>query len=254
MRANIKRNYIYLRHLGIRQFIKYLIAPNKALLKVKLFDKNIYIRKNTPDLIVSISSLGNEFKCLRYLLPSDYDGLIVDAGAYIGTASLALHDLYPDATIVAIEPSSSNLNVLKKNISQFNNIKIRHSALASVSGKVINLNDRSTGEWGFTLVKKPHDKVDAYAMEKIKTTSLKELIKDLSAKEIGILKLDIEGGEMDLFENSLPELENAIVIFAELHERIIPGVEEKFLQISKKRILIKDDREKFLSIRPQNFI
>ena len=128
-----KSNKTYLRYLGIKQYISYIFSPNNSLLCFKLFKKRIYIRKNTPDLDVAISSLGKEFKSLEYLLPSDFKGLIVDAGAYIGTASLALHDLYPDATIIAIEPSSNNLSVLKKNISKCKNIKIIHSALTSES-------------------------------------------------------------------------------------------------------------------------
>ncbi len=254
MIRNLKLNITYLKYLGIKQYLKYIFSLNNSLLQVKLFKKKIYIRKNTPDLIVAISSLGKEFKSLKYLLPFDFDGLIVDAGAYIGTASLALNDLYPNATIIAIEPSSSNLSVLKRNISKFKNIKIIHSALTSESGNLIDLRNRSTGEWGFTIVQKPQDKLNANVIEKISSISLKEIMKDKIVKEIGILKLDIEGGEMDLLKNSLSELEKSRVIVAELHERIIPGVQDKFFKFSKNRILIKDDGEKYISIRPESFI
>ena len=63
------------------------------------------------------------------------------------------------------------------------------------------------------------------------------------------LKLDIEGGEFDLLKNDIKTLKKIPVIFAELHDRIVPKCEEMFFNFSKSRILIKDRGEKYLSIK-----
>ena len=77
------------------------------------------------------------------------------------------------------------------------------------------------------------------------------MLKDLlePREEIGLLKLDIEGGEYDLLKNDIKTLEKIPVVFAELHDRIISGCKEMYFKFSKKRILIKDRSEKYLSIK-----
>ena len=67
--------------------------------------------------------------------------------------------------------------------------------------------------------------------------------------KIGLLKLDIEGGELSLLENDMDSLTDIEVVFAVLHDRIMPGCVQKFIKFSKNRVLVKDKREKFLSIK-----
>lgn len=73
------------------------------------------VREDTPDTDIVRSCFSGEFECLRYLLPKNYQGLIIDAGAYIGASSIALSKLFKAATIVAVEPSDDNFQILKMN-------------------------------------------------------------------------------------------------------------------------------------------
>lgn len=68
-------------------------------------------------------------------------------------------------------------------------------------------------------------------------------------KKFGLLKLDIEGGELSLFQHDMASLKNVDVVFAELHDRIVPGCLKQFITFSKDRILVKDCGEKYLSER-----
>ena len=66
-----------------------------------------------------------------------------------------------------------------------------------------------------------------------------------------IIKVDIEGAEMDLFENDHNSLDKFGVIIIELHERILPGIEKSFMKFNHnyKRLFFKTDHEKFISIK-----
>ena len=72
---------------------------------------------------------------------------------------------------------------------------------------------------------------------------------NINLEEIGILKLDIEGGEYDLLKNDLASLKKIPVIYAELHDGIIDGCSELFFEFSKSRDLFQDGGEKYISIK-----
>ena len=180
-------------------------------------------------------------------MPENYGGIIVDAGGYIGTATIALKDIFSNAKLIVIEPSSENLEVLKYNVANSQNVKIMHGALIGTSEKSIQLNNRETGEWGFTVIAKPSDNPNSSFIQETPAFRLSDLVEE--GEKIGLLKLDIEGGELSLLEHDMESLRNIDVVFAVLHDRIAPGCVEKFFEFSKDRILIKDKGEKFLSVK-----
>ena len=233
--------------IGFSSYLQYRLAKPGAELKVEISSKQIFIRKGTPDLGVAISCFSGEFDIVKYLFPKDYSGIIVDAGGYIGTSAIALKQIYPKAKIIVIEPSRNNLAILKKNLEGISNIKIVYGALVGSSQKTITLNNRGTKEWGYTVVSKPLDNPNAKPLQKTPAFLLKDLLGQ--HEKIGLLKLDIEGGEYDLLKNDIKTLKKIPVVFAELHDRIISGCEEMYFKFSKNRILIKDRGEKYLSIR-----
>ena len=249
MNKFVKLTYHQLRFLtkiGFSAYVKYSLASSGSELKVTIADNPVTIRKGTPDLKVAVSCLTGEFEILRYLLPKDYKGVIVDAGGYIGTSAIALHKMFPLANIVVVEPSQDNLNVLKKNVKSIENIKVVYGALVGRDQKSISLKNRGTGEWGFSVVENPKDTPSAEFLQETPAFKLADLVDD--GAEIGLLKLDIEGGEVDLMTEDMLSLQKIPVVFAELHDRIIDGCEELFFKFSENRILIKDKGEKFLSI------
>ena len=233
--------------LGVANYFKYKSTSKGKLVKLVIKGHTVAVRKGTPDLGVAVSCLDGEFEILRYLLPENYDGIIVDAGGYIGTATIALKDIFPSAKLVVIEPSSENLEVLKQNVANLQSVKIIHGALVGTAETSIQLNNRGTGEWGFTVVSKPTDKQNASFLQETPAFRLSDLVKE--DEKIGLLKLDIEGGELSLLEHDMVSLRNVDAVFAELHDRIIPGCVDNFFKFSQDRILIKDKGEKYLSVK-----
>lgn len=234
--------------VGLKNFIRLKSEDYRKVLRVKIEDREIFLRARTTDLSVAIDSLTDEYEHLSGLLPSSFSGLIVDAGAYIGTASVRLSELYPMATIVAIEPSSLNFSVLKMNTERNKNIHLVKAALSTRSGEIVDLIDPGDREWGFKVSTESDPAVESGCIiEKVRTVTLLDIVEDYG-DSIGILKLDIEGAEVALFELASDILSSIPIIIVELHERIVPGSLRSFENFSKNREVVEGKGEKFLSI------
>ena len=233
--------------LGLSKFLKYRTMKKGGRLTLELNDHQFLFRPRSPDLSVLMAYKSGELNVLKHLLPENYNGIIIDAGGYIGTSAIALHDLFKKATVKVLEPSKANLDVLNANTNDIDNIEVIPGALVGSDQQIVKLFDRGQGEWGFTITKTEAQNPDALIVNDAKAYRISDLVNDVG--EIGILKLDIEGGELDILNNDIDTLNVIPIIIAELHDDISPGTKEKFFQFSQNRILIKDNEEKYLSIK-----
>ncbi len=206
----------------------------------------IWVRSATPDLRVAILNLTEEFEFLGQLLPEDYSGLIVDGGGYIGTAALKFSEMYPDATIVTVEPSSENMSILGRNIAGRKNIVAIQAALSNEQGGAVNLFDPGRKEWGYTIVEDEVDGLNSSVLEYADTITLEEISTKFGDRQIGILKLDIEGSEKELFGSGV--IDDVPVVFVELHDRFVEGCSEVFAKFSADRWTANMGGEKYLSL------
>jgi FkbM family methyltransferase len=216
---------------------------------VKVGGNQIFVRTSTPDYRVAALNLSGEFELLRYILPPDFEGVIVDAGGYIGTAAIKFSEMYPCAKIVTVEPVSANFKILERNIEDFNNITAVKAALVPRHLEDISISDRGTGPWGYTIVDRPLDNPSSQSIEKARAITLAEICQMFDVPDIGLLKLDIEGGEKELFEYGSEALQAVFAVFVELHDRIIDGCSESFRIFSEDRIHLDLGGEKQLSVR-----
>lgn len=214
----------------------------------RIHGTDLTIRARTPDFDVALYTLGGEYRFLDHLLSAEYDRVIIDAGAHIGTATISLARRFPKATIVAIEPSSDNIALLRQNTAAFPNVEVRHAALSATGGGQIELRNRGTGQCGFTVIPKPADRAGGEILETVPTLSIDDLQAEFAGR-IGFVKLDIEGAEQEIFVHSAAALGAAQFVFVELHDRIVPGCTEAFLAFSADRWVIRFQGEKYLSIR-----
>jgi FkbM family methyltransferase len=211
---------------------------------------SVHVREGTPDRRVARSCLvEGEFDILKTILPRLKANFIIDAGGYIGTAAIALARSYPKAKIVTIEASSDNFQVLKMNVAPYANIIPVHAALVGTL-RDVKLQNRGTGEWGFTTIEQPRDNPEAAFMESVPGITIPEIMRRHKASSIDILKLDIEGGEIDVLATSGDWLDRTTILLAELHERIIKGCKSAFQNASKGRQQIAVGKEKLASVAP----
>ena len=58
-------------------------------------------------------------------------------------------------------------------------------------------------------------------------------MKQFKLARVDVLKLDVEGAEKAIFENSKEWIASVAVIYAELHERLIPGTCRAFFRATE---------------------
>ena len=147
---------------------------------------------------------------------------ILDLGANIGLTSVFFCNIFPEVTILAVEPDKKNAEVLKKNIE---NNRLQH-AIKLVEGAVWNkdtflqtkLGFRDSEGWSIQV-----EEVDS-ARGALKGYTIESLMKLVQFEEVDLLKIDIEGAEKKLFENkeSIAFLEKVKVLCIEIHEEMCP--------------------------------
>jgi len=167
----------------------------------------------------------------QIFLQGEYDfevarppAVIVDAGANIGLASIYFAIRYPSALILAIECEKSNFEILKLNVKQYGNVIPIQAALWKSDGE-LRIVDPGLGKWGFMTAEKS---VDDELAPKTRALTLKSIMRDHEISHIDILKVDIEGAELEVFGESLGWIDSIDTIIAELHDRLKPGCERVF--------------------------
>jgi len=97
-----------------------------------------------------------------------------------------------------------------------------NAALGGVKG-VASLQARSTGFIGRTIVSSPADDSCALQVSSIVVFTVQDVLDLVGASTVALLKLDIEGAEVSVLENSDEWLDRTHTVVAELHDRIVPG-------------------------------
>ena len=185
-------------------------------LSVRCHGEVLYLRFQTSDQCVY----------QEVVLDKDYEfdlgfmpGIIVDVGANIGLSSVFFANRYPSAEIIAIEPEDSNFAMLERNVRACKRIKPVHAALWAHEGSIhLSVPVEERGLWDKWAVTTSENGEG----ELVRAVSVRSLIGQLKLPRIDLLKIDIEGSEVELFTTCdwLP-LVNALVV--ETHDRFRPG-------------------------------
>jgi len=170
--------------------------------------------------------------------------LIVDAGANIGASSLVFTFECPDALVIAIEPEPGNFRLLERNIGGMNT-KCIHAAVASRPGR-INIVDPGKGHWGY--------RTEASRNGSVVCIMINDIYRQHAATHFPfIVKIDIEGGEADLFSANSEWVRKTPLLIVELHDWLIPqrGISRSFLKCVAQldRDLVNTGENTYYSIR-----
>ncbi len=156
------------------------------------------------------------YKAYRDILNKGYTPLIIDCGANIGASSLYLYKMFPEAKVFAIEPDKDNFSFLKKNTRNVN-IKLLNCAVSSTSGQSV-LVDTGEGEWGYRLGK------EGEQGNVVNVNSMNQILDGIENDNLTpfILKIDIEGGEKELFSKNTSWFDDFYLAIIELHDWLYP--------------------------------
>lgn len=211
------------------------------LISVKLngFEHPIWLRGGTTDVTnFNENIIHHVFPFPKNIEPK----FIIDAGANAGYASIQFLNRYKDAYVIAIEPDSTNIKILNKNCQPYNRFQAIESAIWSNAGYVKIINPEA-GKTGFRV--NTCDQGDAGAM---KATTINDVLEATTFERIDILKLDIEGAELEIFQDNYKKwIDKVDILIIELHERFKRGsalafhlamIEQPFVEISKGANLV----------------
>ena len=189
-------------NFGFFQSLKYFFLPKRTInhLKHKNIKHKIFFRdigdKGVISHLYTKNYKINDFKAEKKIKN------IIDVGSNIGIETIRFANYFPEANIISIEANRSNFEILIKNVKEYNNIKPIHAALFNKEQKLYlgthakNIKADNFNETFSIQSNKDNssEEVDAITMSQI-------LLKN-DFKNIDILKIDIEGAERYIFDES----------------------------------------------------
>ena len=149
---------------------------------------------------------------------------VLDLGANIGLASAWFRERYPDARVIAVEPDPATFSKLERNLGGDDGVTLVNLAVSSTSGEVALF--RPAGySVGSSLRASGGSQAGA---ARIRACTLDELWAELGLEGLDLLKLDVEGAELDVLDG-FSHLGSVRAIVGEAHPPLLDGrVEELF--------------------------
>jgi FkbM family methyltransferase len=161
---------------------------------------------------------------------------VIDGGAYIGLSAIYFTMRYPGVRVIAVEASEANYNLLVRNTSAFANIEPVHAAIWPQPGSLM-LTDPGTGLWGLQVtdagVQQSAAPRENESADSVRAITIPDIIRDYHLDKVGLLKVDIEGSEKELFAAPEPWLNQVDAICIELHDWFKVGCSRVFFAAVK---------------------
>ena len=155
-----------------------------------------------------------------FYMPRDGD-VILDIGANIGLFSIWIARRAPGASVLAFEPFVENCEAMRRNLAGWQHqVQVRNVAIGATHGRgaIIDGGARSLDH---RLAASPDESLSGPSVDII---TLDEAIRLSGAERADFVKIDIEGGELDVFEASDPSVLSKVKRLAiEYHDNIRPG-------------------------------
>jgi len=192
---------------------------------VRVGSQEAWVRPNTTDLATLLQIYWDreyEFEIARN------PGVIIDAGANVGYSTLYFATRYPKARIIAVEPHPENFAVLQKNVAKHPRITPVQAALWH-EDTALGLWDPEQGHWGFRVVHAD----DSEPGLQIHGVSIASLMLDHALETIDLLKIDVEGSELEIFEHAAGWIDSVGALVAELHDKYRIGCARAFYNATR---------------------
>ncbi len=183
-----------------------LISFNKFLVHLGMRGLGVY---NFGDFFVT-----GESNFLKQYLSSIDQPVIFDVGANTGSYALLCQQINPNSQIFCFEPHPQTFSLLQKQVQNNKNIKTLNLALSNKSGKLAlydyqdNRNSRHA-----TLCQ---DVIETVANQtsinfEVPVSTVDEIIIEQRLKKIHLLKVDVEGHDLQVLQGAKSAIANNIV-------------------------------------------
>jgi FkbM family methyltransferase len=204
-------------NLGFWSFVrlqaqKHIIkATSPARLTAKTLAYPVLARRGTSDIrTFNLIFAAREYQCLDHV---QEPGLIIDCGANVGYSSAYFLSRFERCIVFAIEPDPENFALLRRNLAPYGSrcrafqsaIWWRHEPIRFTQPVV------QGDEWGRAVEPGVSNE------PAVPVITIPEILAMAPGMRISILKIDIEGAELELFGHDTSWLEFVDNIVIEIH-------------------------------------
>lgn len=176
-------------------------------LRMPALSSEVFLRPKTTDVDVFEQVFLQRDYQVKLPPAPEY---LIDAGAHIGLASVYFANRFPQCHILALEPELSNYRLLECNAKPYSNITPLRAGLWSRRAS-LKIKDPCSGTWSFQL------KEGAVGEGDVDVITVQEAMQHIGADRIGILKMDIEGAELEVLQTSNAWIGKIDALIVELH-------------------------------------
>lgn len=163
----------------------------------------LYPRDEVDQSVIAEIFKWREYRSADDIIKNIGKGTIIDVGAHIGLFSLYCRTLNPQATIFCLEPEPDNFKLLKKHLTR-NKLTSVHPKMIALSGTAGN-RKMLIGEDNHNHKLLESDLTDPDSQTiNVNTETLPSFCQKNKIAQVGLLKMDIEGAEYEIF-STLPK-------------------------------------------------
>ncbi|MBL7965022.1 MAG: FkbM family methyltransferase [Flavobacteriales bacterium] len=183
----------------------------------------VLIRPGTSDMAIYDQIV------LQPYLPIISDArVIIDLGANIGLTVRYWSAGSPQAKIIAVEPDEENFSMLQANTSGMKDVHCIKAAIWPVHEQLhLNKAAKRSSSFHVEAVNTGGD---------VEVITMSDLFKKYNIDRVSLLKIDIEGAELELFSGpDLSWLERVDALAIELHDHVRPGCGDAFFKAMTKQ-------------------
>jgi FkbM family methyltransferase len=143
-----------------------------------------------------------------------HEVVALDVGANLGNWSLNLLEVVPSAKIIAFEPSQEAFKKLSQRFASDKNVQCVNLALGKIDSEAILFSNESASGWAsLTKRRLEHFDIEFNLTEIVTVSTLDNWINHIERKIVpNILKMDVEGHELDVLQGAEQTLNNVEII------------------------------------------
>lgn len=217
--------------------VGWLVCPQPIEIRVTPtgFGGPVWLRSHTTDISVLGELVGSDAygPLVRAMgTGDDRPRTIVDLGANTGLAARWIHASAPGARLVCVEPEPGNVAMLRRNLAEEPTAVV---VPACVGGRERLVSLATTnGEFGFAMHDDGEGDVAVVTMERV--------LAEAGVDSVDILKCDIEGAELELFEDCSSWINGVRIAVVECHDGLTAGGLQAILRRNGGDFTIVDRR------------
>ena len=147
--------------------------------------------------------------------------VIFDVGANVGQSALSYVSAYPSSTIYCFEPIKETFEQLRRNVEGRDQVFCYNFALADTAGKGVMTKDMGT--MNHLVQAEDNNSSNKPETEQVHVSTLDDFCKANNINRIGYLKVDAEGGDLNVLIGSKNILNAHGVDIVEVEAGMNPG-------------------------------